>query len=90
MFHDASSAILRESLGRFEQTQLEYWRFYITPEWRAARLAVIERHGPICKSCTQLASLFDAAMVGTRIHFSEAEGLRLLDDKTAFATACLQ
>jgi hypothetical protein len=56
---DVSSAILRESLGNFEKTQLDYWRFYTTPEWRAVRLAVIERDGPICRWCTQLASLTD-------------------------------
>jgi hypothetical protein len=34
--------------------------------------------------------VLDAAMEGTRIHFTEAEGLELLDDKTTFAATRLQ
>jgi 5-methylcytosine-specific restriction endonuclease McrA len=42
---------LQTSLRRFEEAQLEYVRFYLTPDWRAARSTVIRRDGRVCKRC---------------------------------------
>jgi HNH endonuclease len=49
---DVSVAFLRQSLAHVEREQLEYLRFYTTPEWRTARLAVIHRDGRVCKMCS--------------------------------------
>lgn len=45
--------ILRDDLLQLEAEQLEYLRFYITPEWRAVREVVMQRDGKVCKRCGQ-------------------------------------
>ena len=50
---DISDQILKGQVARVEAEQLDYLRFYATPEWRAARDTVIRRDGRVCKQCSQ-------------------------------------
>ena len=44
---------LRSFLHHAEAEQLEYSRFYQTPDWRNLRELVIERDGPVCRGCAR-------------------------------------
>ncbi len=50
---DATGEILRGLVATAERDQLAALRFYMTPEWRATRIAVIQRDGRVCKMCSQ-------------------------------------
>lgn len=54
---EAAAALLRASLDQFVQGQLDYLRFYTTPEWQAIRRAVIRRDGRVCRGCARHISL---------------------------------
>lgn len=49
---DVSDGLLRCDLSRVEAEQLEYLRFYATPEWRAIREVIIRRDGRTCRKCS--------------------------------------
>jgi HNH endonuclease len=50
---DVLQAFLQQSVTNSEQEQLEYLRFYTTPEWRAARESVVKRDGRKCRACLE-------------------------------------
>jgi HNH endonuclease len=50
---DATGEILRGLVSTAEGDQLAALRFYTTPEWRVARLTVIQRDGRVCKMCSE-------------------------------------
>ncbi|MBI5687444.1 MAG: HNH endonuclease [Verrucomicrobia bacterium] len=43
--------LLREGLKQYEVEQLEYLKFYMTPEWRSLRATTIRRKGKTCNRC---------------------------------------
>ena len=49
---DVEAVVLRQAINEFQDEQLEYLRFYTTPEWRTVRLAVFSRYGPLCRQCS--------------------------------------
>jgi hypothetical protein len=51
---EIADRLLRNDLSRVEAEQLEYLRFYTTPEWRAVRAFVIRRDGRLCRRCSRL------------------------------------
>ena len=48
---ELSERLLHEAAKKFEQEQLEYIRFYLTPEWKQVRMRILRRDGLVCQRC---------------------------------------
>jgi len=54
-----SATILGSAVISVDQQQQEYEQFYLTADWRALRLQVIDRDGYVCGRCRQSIQLGD-------------------------------